>query len=136
MPTEAEWEYASRAGTTTRWAFGDDAALLPQYEWYNERGRSSRYVSIHFVGIKKPNPWGFHDMGGNVWEWCSDIYGAYPENEIVDPQGPESGTHRVVRGGCWFVIWNECRNAERSNSGMRTHRRRLIGFRVAFTVPE
>ena len=97
LPTEAEWEYAARAGTTTRYFFGNDDSRLDLYAWYrrNSRGQS------HPVGEKLPNPWGLEDVLGNVWEWCNDWYGAYDGDEAVDPTGPSTGEQRVLRGGAY-----------------------------------
>jgi formylglycine-generating enzyme required for sulfatase activity len=109
LPTEAEWEYACRAGTTTEYSFGDDEELLGKHAWYGENsggkthpvGGKAPKGKTHPVGGKAPNPWGLYDMHGNVWEWVADWYGDYPEGEATDPTGAESGSARVVRGGSW-----------------------------------
>lgn len=101
LPTEAEWEYAARAGTTTRYWSGDSEEDLARVDWYvgNSEGR------LHRVAEKeKPNPWGLHDVHGNAWEWVADWYGEYPDGPQVDPWGPPSGVVRVFRGGCfWYA---------------------------------
>jgi formylglycine-generating enzyme required for sulfatase activity/serine/threonine protein kinase len=111
LPTEAEWEYACRAGKTTRFHFGEDRALLGDHAWHilNSDGRT------HPVGKKKPNPLGLYDMHGNVWEWCSDWYSdkTYIGAASTDPQGPASGTDRVIRGGSWFCQPDVPRSASR-----------------------
>jgi formylglycine-generating enzyme required for sulfatase activity len=96
--TEAEWEYACRAGTTTKWSHGDDESQLKEYAWYS--GNSALHAES--VGQIRANAFGLYDMHGNVREWCSDWYGRYGKSAEVDPAGPSSGSSRVVRGGCWF----------------------------------
>jgi formylglycine-generating enzyme required for sulfatase activity len=95
LPTEAEWEYAARAGTTTVYSFGDDPAQIGEYAWYPDN--AGQYV--HAVKTKKPNPWGLYDMHGNVWEWVWDWYGPYENARQKDPRGPKEGDDRVLRGG-------------------------------------
>lgn len=117
LPTEAEWEYAARAGTQTRWSFGDDPELLDEYAWSVE---NSGYKS-HRVGQKKPNPWGLHDMHGNVWEWTLDAYSSEGFSEMLgettDPWAkPESEYPRVVKGGSWNDEQAELRSASRKGS--------------------
>ena len=112
LPTEAEWEYACRAGTTTRFSFGDDEKLLGQYAWY--RGNSNNQT--HPVGEKKANAFGLHDMHGNVWEWCMDWCGVdyYKTSPASDPPGPGLGEGRVFRGGSWSLAAEDCRAAYRN----------------------
>ncbi len=103
LPTEAEWEYACRAGTITRYAFGDNPARLERYAWYGE-GFSR---GAHEVAQKLPNAWGLYDMHGNVWEWCWDLYGAYAARAVTNSRGPskyrsKSAWRRVIRGGSFF----------------------------------
>jgi len=128
LPTEAEWEYACRAGTTTLYGFGDDPATLGEYGW--NRDNSGR--KTHPVGEKKPNAWGLYDMHGNVSEWCRDWYGEdyYAKSPPTDPQGPSHASYRAVRGGCWSDGAGVCRSALRFwlEPGLR---RDLLGFRVA-----
>ena len=110
LPTEAEWEYACRAGTATKYSFGDNDAQLANYAWYNLNSRKAS----HPVGQKRPNPWGLYDMHGNVGEWCNDWYGDYPSGPITDPTGILSGTKRAYRGGCWSYFSVGCRSALRT----------------------
>jgi formylglycine-generating enzyme required for sulfatase activity len=100
LPTEAEWEYAARAGSRTAWSFGDDEKRLGEYAWFDE----SQNGAPHPVGTKKPNAWGLHDMHGNVWEWVADWYSPYEKGPQTDPAGPKTGQYRVLRGGS-FVYW-------------------------------
>ncbi|MDP6775275.1 MAG: SUMF1/EgtB/PvdO family nonheme iron enzyme, partial [Candidatus Latescibacteria bacterium] len=96
LPTEAEWEYACRAGTTERWSFGDDESKLKDYAWYYDNAWKAGEEYAHGVGTKLPNPWGLFDMHGNVWEWCLDWYdGSYSSDAQVDPLGPDSGPYHV-----------------------------------------
>jgi formylglycine-generating enzyme required for sulfatase activity len=127
LPTEAEWEYACRAGTTTRFFYGDDPGYtqLGNYDWYGSNSGST----THAVGLKQPNPWGLYDMAGNVQEWCLDLWGTYPGWSVTDPRGPASGSYRVVRGGCWLDDGWDCRSALRLNF-TPGDRRIFIGFRA------
>jgi len=112
LPTEAEWEYACRAGSTTRFPWGDDSGYsqLWQYAWY---GESITTGKTHYIGQKKPNAWGLYDMHGNVEEWCSDWYGTYASTQQIDPKGASTGSKRVVRGGSWYGSTKFCRSAHR-----------------------
>ena len=134
LPTEAEWEYACRAGTTTRHYFGDSPAKLKRHGWYKENCS----MRPRPVGLKQPNPWGLYDMYGNVWEWCNDLYGEgyYRESPDRNPRGPEAGKTRVLRGGCWNSRPDQCRSSYRFDEnpgytdvcfGADTHG--FVGFR-------
>lgn len=125
LPTEAEWEYACRAGTRTAYSAGDGEADLYQAGWYNENAGGKP----HPVGRKAPNAWGLHDMHGNVREWCLDWYGPYPGAEVTDPTGASRGTDRVNRGGSFQDFARECRSANRSR-GMPGFKTPSNGFRV------
>ncbi len=113
LPTEAEWEFACRAGTATRYFFGDAPTRLGSYAWYdkNSGGRPRP------VGQKEANPWGLHDMCGNVWQWCNDFYRVdyYSTSPKEDPRGPEAGENKVVRGGAWRFGAENCRSGYRYN---------------------
>ena len=132
LPTEAEWEYAARAGTTTRYSFGDDERQLDRYAWY---GGDFQTGGDHPVGTKQPNPWGLHDVHGNVWEWVADWYDPdyYARSPAVDPQGPQRGTHRVVRGGSWHATATSWRTAFRRDYDP-DYRGISIGFRLVRMV--
>ena len=125
LPTEAEWEYACRAGSTTEYSFGDDAGTLGNYAWYSSNSGSN----THPVGGKLPNAWGLCDMHGNVWEWCQDWYGSYTSGTQTDPTGPSTGSYRVLRGGSWFDYAGHCRSAYRDYHGP-VSRCSYYGFRV------
>jgi formylglycine-generating enzyme required for sulfatase activity len=130
LPTEAEWESACRAGTTTAYYTGDGEAALGEAGWYAGNSREK----THPVAQKKPNAWGLYDMHGNVWQWCSDWYGDYPQADATDPTGAAQGSSRVVRGGSWNNLTQSCRAAHRSNDAP-DDRRHSIGFRVCLGVP-
>jgi formylglycine-generating enzyme required for sulfatase activity len=112
LPTEAEWEYACRAGTQTAYFFGDDAAKLKLYAVYKANSENQSRP----VAGKLPNPWGLYDMSGNVLEWCHDIYDAdyYKNGPAKNPRGPEKGDTRVLRGGSWESPADQCTSSYRS----------------------
>jgi formylglycine-generating enzyme required for sulfatase activity len=120
LPTEAQREYACRAGTTTPFA----GASLDDLGWY--RGNSGNQT--HAVKQKAPNAWGLYDMHGNVWEWCADWFADYPSGSVTDPAGPPEGTLRAFRGGSWDSAASHCRSAFRSSSPPNT-RGDSLGFR-------
>ncbi len=126
LPTEAEWEYACRAETTTRYGYGDDPdyTQLGDYAWHT--GNSGD--KTHPVGVKKPNAWGLYDMHGNVWEWCLDWYGSYPGGSVSDPRGPITGSVCVFRGGSWYGIGWGCRTAGRDYYSS-SYKGSTVGFR-------
>lgn len=132
LPTEAEWEYACRAGSKTAFCFGDEPDLLKEYAWFSDISDSK----THPVGEKKPNVWGLYDMHGNVLEWCADIYSEYPKVAVKDPAGSfERSNLRVTRGGYRGSGAIDCRSAsrKRSPSGYRFSG---LGFRVALSSTE
>jgi formylglycine-generating enzyme required for sulfatase activity len=158
LPTEAEWEYACRAGTETRWSFGDDEEALGDHGWYGNNADGK----LHPVGEKRPNPWGLLDMHGNVWEWCADWFAAdnYEQRVqaarrdasgnagsrgasrgdtgpldavVVAPTGASEGSYRVIRGGAWSDDADNCRSACRYGLDP-SYRFNYLGFRLSRTV--
>ncbi len=121
LPTEAEWEYACRAGTKTAFYTGEGTAALDEAGWYEDNAE----YRTHPVGLKKPNAWGLYDMHGNVFEWCSDWYGEYPPGEARDPTGPPTGLSRILRGGSWYRYPEYCRAAYRYRRSQTTRRYNL-----------
>jgi formylglycine-generating enzyme required for sulfatase activity len=128
LPTEAQWEYACRAGSKTAYSFDDEEGLLPEHGWFN-RNSSNR---THTVGLLEPNAWGLYDMHGNVWEWCSDWYEEYPKGAVGDPTGPSKGAHRVFRGGSWSDVAASCGSGDRSWDDP-SFRGSILGFRLALS---
>ncbi|HPA47713.1 MAG TPA: SUMF1/EgtB/PvdO family nonheme iron enzyme [bacterium] len=159
FPTEAEWEYACRAGSTTRFYWGDDPDEyeIDLYAWYSDNSMGEtrpeqpenpyavgaakpRPMGMrkrpHGVGQKRPNRWGLHDMVGNVWEWCHDRYAPYEEQAItIDPRGPQLGKDQVIRGGSWFNVPLFLRSAKRFKNNPESCQN-IIGFRPARTATE
>jgi len=125
LPTEAQWEYACRAGTTTAYSWGSN--ITPQLANFKDSGLNKTVE----VGSYKANPWGFFDMQGNVREWTADWHGAYPSSPVIDPRGPNKGSDRVLRGGSWLYTGTSLRSANRL-SNAPSYRRSGIGFRVGF----
>ncbi len=126
LPTEAEWEYACRAGSTAKYCFGDKTVDLDNYAWYEDNSESK----THSVARKKPNAWNLYDMHGNVRELCSDLYGDnFTYLSETDPEGASSGSNRVNRGGNWISIAQDCRSAERDYSEPNV-RYSGVGFRL------
>jgi formylglycine-generating enzyme required for sulfatase activity len=126
LPTEAEWEYACRAGTTRMFGESDEVEALDAAGWYG--GNSG--LRLHRVGEKRPNRWGIYDMHGNVWEWCQDWAMPYSKVPATDPQGPAQGEDHVLRGGCWRNPPGYCRSAAR-DFDEPDDRSGFAGFRVA-----
>jgi formylglycine-generating enzyme required for sulfatase activity len=130
LPTEAEWEYACRAGTTTTYFWGDSGASIGNYAWYASNGS----YTTHPVGMLLPNAWGLYDMAGNVWEWCQDWYGTYDSGPDTDPAGPTGGSHRVDRGGSWSGSSGNCPSAYR-DADSPDDAPGTTGFRVVLAPP-
>ena len=133
FPTEAEWEYACRAGTTSAYCFGDDAGMLRDYAWYEDNAEFVGEFYAHGVGLKKRNAWGLYDMHGNVWEWCQDWFGSYSSGTQIDPQGPARGTRRVFRGDAFDGSAIGCRSAFR-NDHVPDTRYAGVGLRPAKSI--
>jgi formylglycine-generating enzyme required for sulfatase activity/transcriptional regulator with XRE-family HTH domain len=142
LPTEAEWEYACRAGTTTAYSFGSDRTLLDQYGWYADNSG----LKTHEAGILRPNPGGLFNIHGQCWEWCLDWYAPYSGAPVTDPTGPQSTPaaprsgrdpldRKVLRGGCWNLGARYARSACR-NAHIPSNRNYYITFRLAVTVPD
>ena len=129
LPTEAEWEYACRAARSTPWSFGDDESLLRYYAWYEGNACDVGDCYAQAVGTKRANPWGLHDMHGNVGEWVLDGGRVYNRSSLMDPTGPSTGSHRVMRGGYFGNYTQFLRSASRRYlpPGIRAN---SIGFRV------
>lgn len=141
LPTEAEWEYSARAGTTTAYSFGDDASQLGDYAWFWDNSRQSVDESeeeidmTHPVATKLPNPWGLYDMHGNVHEWVSDWCSSYTKAAVIDPKGPShGGSARVIRGGGWYCGSTSVRSADRNCSDPAI-RHIYVGVRLLRIVP-
>jgi acetoin utilization deacetylase AcuC-like enzyme/formylglycine-generating enzyme required for sulfatase activity len=137
LPTEAEWEYACRAGTSTEYSFGNNKARLRTYGWCSDNSSGK----AHPVGQKEPNPWGLYDMHGNVAEWCNDLYvkDYYGQSPQKDPRGPKEGKERVLRGGSWKSSAETCRSAYRSSDPSIDDTclaSDAIGFRCVRSAPD
>jgi acetoin utilization deacetylase AcuC-like enzyme/formylglycine-generating enzyme required for sulfatase activity len=137
LPTEAEWEYACRAGTSTEYSFGNGKAMLKNYGWCTDNSSGK----THPIGQKEPNPWGLYDMHGNVAEWCNDMYAKdyYSQSPEKDPRGPKEGKERVLRGGSWKSSAETCRSAYRSSDPSIDDTclaSDAIGFRCVRSAPD
>ena len=132
LPSEAEWEYACRAGTKTPFSFGETIST-DQANFHGAFIKGVFRAKTTPVGSFPANAWGLHDMHGNVWQWCEDRYGDYPQKDVVDPQGPEKGESRVVRGGSWDYFFSHCRSAHRNRDGPG-HRTNDLGFRLCICL--
>lgn len=124
LPTEAEWEYACRANTNTKYYWGE--RIKDEYCWWEENSKGKPQA----VGQKRPNAWGLYDMAGNVWEWVFDVKAQYTDKEQEDPTGPQSGNIRVIRGGCWSDREDYCTSSCRFPA-QQNYKDTSIGFRVA-----
>ena len=131
LPTEAEWEYSCRAGTTMQYSFGDNVAELDDYAWFNRTAEKGKDIGARPVASKRPNPFGLHDMHGNAWERCQDYHAVdwYAKSPHEDPQGPATGVNRIVRGAGWHYFDLHCRSAYRNNYSPIS-RTGNTGFRV------
>jgi uncharacterized protein (TIGR02996 family) len=129
LPTEAEWEYACRAGTTTPFCSGKGVSALRQVGWASYDGHTGSLGEHQVVGQLQPNAWGFYDMHGNVLEWCLDRFGHHDDSEVTDPIGPDDGDERVLRGGSWYAPPRYCRSAYRAHCS-QTADNECMGVRV------
>jgi formylglycine-generating enzyme required for sulfatase activity len=146
LPTEAEWEYSCRAGSSREFTFGDDAEQLVGFGNFADASLKTKLpnattvrnndgsIFTTRVGSYRSNEFGLYDMHGNVLEWCSDWVGDYPTLSVVDPVGPATGQYRVFRGGSWDFMAVLCRSARRSWNSPGT-RKPILGFRVALSSP-
>ncbi|MAS94271.1 MAG: hypothetical protein CMO55_13825, partial [Verrucomicrobiales bacterium] len=141
LPTEAQWEYACRAGSRTAYSFGDDIYKLKSYGnfadtnapfYWKDKRHDDGMATIAEVGSYEPNNWGLYDMHGNVEEWCEDLYGEYPAESVANPRGAAVGSDHVIRGGGWFDRGSDCRSAGRL-AGMPDDRLDYLGFRPAIS---
>ena len=130
LPTEAEWEYACRAGTTNLFSFGDDTSIADQYAWTLENSDAT----THPIGLKRPNPWGLFDMHGNVWEWTSDWFADYAAATVTDPQGGPPAKFKVFKGGGWNHAIELARSRNRFMMSP-TNGIYFVGFRVVLAAP-
>ena len=132
LPSEAEWEYVARAGSRSKWSFGDDESTLEDYAWYSKNSDNK----THRVGTKKANTFGVYDMHGNVWEWCEDWYVDSYKHTLKDGKANEEGEkkYRVFRGGSWDYNSNSTRSANRFWDNP-TNRVNYVGFRLLRTLP-
>jgi formylglycine-generating enzyme required for sulfatase activity len=131
LPTEAQWEYACRAGSSTKYCYGDEESRLGEYAWYDDNSEHK----THPVGEKKPNAWGLYDVHGNIWQWCEDRFGGgyYAKSPVDDPPGPAAGSDRALRGGAWGSYARSCRSSSRL-ALTPMYRDENLGFRVARAV--
>ena len=143
LPTEAEWEYACRAGTTTPWSCGDDVGELADHAWYYDHVWDAGERYAHAVASRRPNPWGLFDMHGNVWEWVQDWHttvagvrasATYADSSQIDPAGPAGGSHRIKRGGSFYDFASSLRSARRDGYSPRG-RYVNIGVRLLRVLP-
>ncbi|MBD5388596.1 formylglycine-generating enzyme family protein [bacterium] len=128
LPTEAQWEYAARGGNRSRGTLYSGSDILPLVGCYCQ---SAPCV----IGQYKPNELGIYDMSGGIWEWCEDWFGEFPADTVFNPQGPEYGFHKVLKGGSWNSDARSCRISHRSGASLRT-KARIVGFRVVMRLPD
>ena len=144
LPTEAEWEYACRAGSQTQYPWGDSISAAVEYGNFSDKSTqllnksweavpwANGHTFVSPVSSFRPNAWGLFDMVGNVWEWCADWFGPYPPGEVTDPTGPLTGTHRVRRGGSWCYYLRSARCSFRHRY-LPTDRDSSVGFRICYS---